>query len=49
MLKQWDKIQPGRIDNIARAIKNIAPTQLGDGELVDFKALKSRVELPQFV
>lgn len=49
MLQQWEKIQPGRIDNIARAIKNIAPTQLGDGELIDFKALKSRVELPQFV
>jgi tRNA 2-thiocytidine biosynthesis protein TtcA len=49
MLKQWEHIQPGRIESIARAIKNIAPTQLGDSELVDFKALKTRVELPQFV
>jgi len=45
MLRQWEQVNPGRIDNIARAIKNIAPSQLGDGELVDFKALKSRVEL----
>lgn len=49
MLKQWEHIQPGRVDNIARAIKNIAPTQLGDGELVDFKSLSSRAGLPQFV
>ncbi|MCW8869424.1 MAG: tRNA 2-thiocytidine(32) synthetase TtcA [Proteobacteria bacterium] len=49
MLAQWDKIQPGRIDNIARAIKNIAPTQLGDSLLVDFKSLKTESELPQFV
>lgn len=49
MLAQWDKIQPGRIDNIARAIKNIAPTQLGDSLLVDFKSLKNESKLPHFV
>jgi len=50
MLKQWDQIQPGRIENIARSICHIAPTQLGDAELVDFKSLKSMSTfLPEFV
>mgnify|MGYP000341991009 CR=1 FL=1 len=50
MLKQWEQIQPGRIDNIARAICNIAPSQMGDATLHDFKALQSiQKELPAFI
>ncbi len=50
MLKQWEQIQPGRIDNIARSIRHIAPTQLADAQLVDFKALKNATSfLPEFI
>lgn len=39
MLKDWNKIQPGRIDNIAKAIGNVTPSHLCDSELFDFQAL----------
>ncbi|MCG8393383.1 MAG: tRNA 2-thiocytidine(32) synthetase TtcA [Pseudomonadales bacterium] len=40
MLKQWDKQQPGRIENIFAAIQNIAPSQLADTRLFDFEHLE---------
>ncbi|MFC3193002.1 tRNA 2-thiocytidine(32) synthetase TtcA [Marinicella sediminis] len=40
MLQQWDQIQPGRVDNIARAMTQLVPSHLCDPELFDFKALK---------
>jgi len=39
MLHQWDQIQPGRVDNIARAMTQVVPSHLCDPELFDFKAL----------
>ncbi len=39
MLMQWDQIQPGRVDNIAKAMANITPSHMCDAELFDFKAL----------
>ncbi len=39
MLRDWERIQPGRIDNIAKAISNITPSHLCDSTLFDFKAL----------
>lgn len=40
MLTDWEKIQPGRSENIFRSIANVAPSQLADTELFDFKNLK---------
>lgn len=40
MLGQWDKQQPGRIENIFAAIQNVAPSQLADSRLFDFENLE---------
>lgn len=40
MLRGWQKQYPGRVENIFSAIANIAPSQLADGELFDFKNLQ---------
>ncbi len=45
MLAEWDAIQPGRVDNIARAMRYVVPSHLGDGALVDFDGLRRTVEL----
>ena len=45
MLAEWDAIQPGRVDNIARAMRHVVPSHLGDGELVEFESLRRAVEL----
>ncbi len=46
MLMQWDKIQPGRINNIAKAMSSITPSHMCDTELFDFKALH-RLDMPE--
>ncbi len=40
MLQDWDKQFPGRIETIFTATQNVAPSQLADTELFDFKGLK---------
>ena len=45
MLAEWDAIQPGRVDNIARAMRHVVPSHLGDSGLVDFESLRRTVEL----
>ena len=45
MLQQWELQHPGRIDQIARALGNIHPSQLADPALFDFLAL-TRVPAP---
>ncbi|WP_088328575.1 tRNA 2-thiocytidine(32) synthetase TtcA [Lacimicrobium sp. SS2-24] len=42
MLQQWDKQYPGRIENMARALQNIAPSHLADTNLFDFVGLKTQ-------
>jgi tRNA 2-thiocytidine biosynthesis protein TtcA len=42
MLVEWEKEQPGRSENIFRSIANIAPSQLADNELFDFKSLQEQ-------
>ncbi|GAP64823.1 PP-loop domain-containing protein [Mizugakiibacter sediminis] len=42
MLEEWERQHPGRIDNIFRAIANVAPSQLADPKLFDFAALGAR-------
>ena len=39
MLADWERQYPGRTETIFRAIGNVAPSQLADRELFDFRAL----------
>ncbi len=39
MLAQWDREHPGRVDQIARAMANVEPSQLADPQLFDFLSL----------
>jgi tRNA 2-thiocytidine biosynthesis protein TtcA len=39
MLQGWEREQPGRINNIFRAIGNVEPSHLADFNLYDFKSL----------
>ena len=39
MLQTWEREQPGRINNIFRAITNVEPSHLADYNLYDFKSL----------
>lgn len=40
MLQQWEKQDPGRLETIFAATKNVAPSQLADTDLFDFASLK---------
>ncbi len=40
MLQAWDRQHPGRIETIFRAMQNVAPSQLADGKLFDFRGLR---------
>lgn len=42
MLQSWEAQYPGRLDNMFRAMQHIAPSQLGDTELFDFKNLEQK-------
>jgi len=42
MMEAWEKDTPGRIENIARALGEIRPSQLSDPKLFDFLALGAR-------
>ncbi|GMU44678.1 MAG: tRNA 2-thiocytidine(32) synthetase TtcA [Xanthomonadales bacterium] len=42
MLADWERSQPGRIDNIFRSLMNIRPSQLADRTLFDFMSLGTR-------
>ena len=39
MMDAWEKDSPGRIENIARALGDVRPSQLSDPTLFDFIAL----------
>src|SRR5690606_24699191 len=39
MLDEWERETPGRIDQIARALGDVRPSQLSDPKLFDFLAL----------
>jgi tRNA 2-thiocytidine biosynthesis protein TtcA len=39
MLREWERAYPGRTETIFRAIRNVAPSQLADTELFDFRSL----------
>lgn len=40
MLRTWEREQPGRTENIFRALANVAPSQLADTSLFDFANLR---------
>ena len=44
MLQAWELEQPGRINNIFRAIGNVEPSHLADFDLYDFKGLSQAIE-----
>ncbi len=39
MLAEWEQLQPGRSENIFRALAHVSPSQLADRMLFDFAAL----------
>ena len=39
MMEAWEKEAPGRLDNIAKALSDVRPSQLADGKLFDFLGL----------
>ncbi|MDP6187582.1 MAG: tRNA 2-thiocytidine(32) synthetase TtcA, partial [Pseudomonadales bacterium] len=41
MLSGWDRVHPGRVDNIGRSINNVTLSHLGDRKLFDFGGLKA--------
>ena len=44
MLNTWEKKFPGRLDNMMRALQNIAPTHLADTRLFDFQNLQIQTD-----
>ena len=38
MLQGWERKHPGRLDNMLRALQNVAPSHLADSKLFDFAA-----------
>jgi tRNA 2-thiocytidine biosynthesis protein TtcA len=44
MLQGWEKNNPGRLESIFSAIKNISPSQLADIDLFSFKDIKKDTE-----
>ena len=39
MLREWDDLQPGRVESIARSIRKVVPSHLGDTDIFDFSRL----------
>ena len=46
MMAQWERETPGRIEQIARALGDVRPSQLADPTLFDFMALGRRSDTP---
>ena len=41
MLREWERLQPGRLDNIATALANVVPSHLMDRNLYSFATLET--------
>ena len=41
MLSAWDQATPGRVANVARGLRHVVPSHLGDGDLFDFVGLST--------
>lgn len=46
MLQQWEQQSPGRLENIFRSLRNVAPSHLADQNIFDFQQLTGRAEAP---
>jgi tRNA 2-thiocytidine biosynthesis protein TtcA len=46
MMDAWERESPGRIENIARALGDVRPSQLTDPKLFDFLSLGARGDAP---
>jgi tRNA 2-thiocytidine biosynthesis protein TtcA len=46
MLAAWDREHPGRVENIARALGDVRPSQLADPQLFDFLGLGRSGDAP---
>lgn len=46
MLRDWERRHPGRVETIFTSLQNIAPSQLADRNLFDFKALEKVRGMP---
>lgn len=46
MLQTWEKQSPGRLENIFRSLQNIAPSQLADNSLFNFRDLEQQRQMP---
>ena len=44
MLAEWEKKHPGRLETMFKAVTNVAPSQLADRELFDFRGLEAKRE-----
>lgn len=42
MLNEWDKRYPGRLETMARSLRNVVPSHLMDTKLFDFTALQTQ-------
>lgn len=45
MLRDWDKLYPGRIETMFRAMQNVVPSHLSDNQLFDFKQLHTGADV----
>lgn len=43
MLQEWDRVAPGRVENIARGLANVSASHLADPALFDFASLAAGV------
>ena len=41
MLAEWERESPGRVQTIARSLRHVVPSHLGDAALFDFSSLKA--------
>jgi tRNA 2-thiocytidine biosynthesis protein TtcA len=46
MLAEWERVQPGRSENIFRALGHVSPSHLADRQLFDFGMLAAAVAWP---
>lgn len=49
MLQSWSEQEPKRLQNIFRALQNVQPSHLADGDLFDFRSLIGGGEMPEAV
>ncbi|MFC4728690.1 tRNA 2-thiocytidine(32) synthetase TtcA [Coralloluteibacterium thermophilus] len=46
MMREWERESPGRVEQIARALADVRPSQLADPRLFDFASLGRRSDAP---